>query len=67
MLSAIVGLAVAAAGIWGMWRWWPDLFTVLRGILPLCFFCGGIIAVVAGLSSVKKPPEPGKPSSEKSG
>ena len=55
MLSVIVGLVVAVVSFIGMWRWRQDLGVLLRGLMPLCFFLAGIIAVVAGASSFHRP------------
>ncbi|HRY29690.1 MAG TPA: hypothetical protein P5079_06585 [Elusimicrobiota bacterium] len=50
MLSTLIGFIVACVSLWGMWRWRTDLWMVLRGFLPLCFFLGGVIAMVIGIS-----------------
>ena len=51
-MSLLLGLLTAALGIWiynGLGG--PIL---LKGILSLSFLCGGLFAVLAGLSSLKK-------------
>jgi hypothetical protein len=54
MLSALIGMAVAVVSLWGMWRWRVDLIAVVRGFFPLCFFLGGVVAVIAGISSLNR-------------
>ena len=54
MLSVVMGLLVAGISLAAMFRWWTDLWVVLRGLLPLSFFLGGLIAVVAGISSLNR-------------
>jgi hypothetical protein len=55
MLSAFLGMLVSVASLWGMWMWRDELMLVLRGLLPLCFFLGGLVAVIAGLSIFARP------------
>jgi hypothetical protein len=59
MLSAIFGLGAVALGLWGMWTWSVDLIHFLKGLLPISLFFAGIIAIIAGLSSLspKTPPD----------
>jgi hypothetical protein len=61
MLSALIGAVVAAVSLWGMWRWRADLTVVVRGFFPLCFFLGGLVAVIAGVSSLNKNDSDKKP------
>jgi hypothetical protein len=58
MLSIVVGVGVVVVSGWFMIQWKYDLFMVMRGMLPISFFIGGLIAVIAGLSSLKKPEPP---------
>jgi len=53
MMSAFFGFLFAVAGLWGLWRYSDELLAVLKGLLPLSFFLGGLIAVVIGLTSLK--------------
>lgn len=55
MLSILIGTLVSAASLWGMWQWRAEFMLVVRGILPLCFFLGGVVAVIAGFSALNKP------------
>ncbi len=56
MLSVIVGIIVSALSVWGMICWYQDLFVFLKGMLPLGFFLGGLVAIIAGVSSFRKAP-----------
>lgn len=60
MLSVFIGLITTGLSLWGMFLWRQDLVVVLKGFLPLCFLMGGIVAVIAGASSMgAKPPAEG--------
>jgi len=56
MGSIIGGLVVAAIGV--IWfitgRLWFELWVVVKGVLPALLVGGGVIAVVAGISSIKE-------------
>ena len=54
MISILLGLLTVALGGYGVYLWFGTLLTVLKGLLPISFVCGGIIAIIAGLSSLKK-------------
>lgn len=60
MLAVIVGFMVAVLSLWGMFIWRQDLMIVLRGFFPLCFLCGGILAMVVGFFS-RRPGGPDLP------
>lgn len=48
MLSVCIGLIVTAASLWGLIMWRNDFLIVMRGLVPICFMFGGIVAVIAG-------------------
>lgn len=50
MLSALIGLIVSVLALWGMFVWWNDFLIVLRGLVPVSFVFGGIVAIVAGIT-----------------
>lgn len=50
MLSALIGLIVSVLALWGMFVWWNDFLIVLRGLVPVSFVFGGIVAIVAGIA-----------------
>lgn len=53
MLSIVVGLLFLLSGLWGIWNWTSDFLLVLRGAVPPMFVLGGILAIVAGASSLR--------------
>ncbi|MCK5533890.1 hypothetical protein KAI68_02150 [bacterium] len=53
MLSIIGGLVFLVVGLLGVIVWSGDLWIVLKGSLPLMAVLGGLVAVAAGISSVK--------------
>ncbi len=53
MLSIIFGLLFMALGVWGLVSWWPDFVLVLKGLVPSLIVCGGFLAVVAGITSIR--------------
>lgn len=74
MLSIAVGSIFALLGVVGIWGWRWDFLTVIKGGLPVCLFLGGVLAVIAGVSTIKSEspvpsvsPTPSSPSSQKSG
>jgi hypothetical protein len=52
MLTVIIGLLFIIAGGWGMFKWYGDFIFILKGFLPFMLFMGGLIAVVAGVTSI---------------
>lgn len=54
MVALIIGLIVAVVAAYvGIAFWLRDVIAVLKGSIPLMFFCGGLLAVVAGVTSIK--------------
>lgn len=53
MISIAVGLIFIVAAVWGMSVWRADAQALLRGILPILFFVGGALAVLAGISGIR--------------
>jgi len=54
MWSIIGGIVAAALGVWGLIAWRFDFLLVLRGAIPILAVLGGVVAVIAGASSVKE-------------
>ncbi|MCX7957061.1 MAG: hypothetical protein N2643_04100 [Endomicrobia bacterium] len=52
MGALIGGIIVSAIGIW-LWVIWPGQAIVIQGSLPIMLICGGILAVLAGIVSIK--------------
>ncbi|PKN01097.1 MAG: hypothetical protein CVU77_07035 [Elusimicrobia bacterium HGW-Elusimicrobia-1] len=53
MISIAVGLIFVAAAVWGLSAWRADVQALLRGILPILFFVGGALVVLAGISGIR--------------
>lgn len=51
-LGVITGSVVTLAGILGLVRWRADFLTMLKGSIPLLLIFCGVIAVIAGISSL---------------
>jgi len=55
-MGSIIGgiVAVAIGLIWFFGgKLWFELWVVLKGVLPLMLVGGGLIAIIAGVSSIK--------------
>jgi hypothetical protein len=55
----LVGLFAVTAGLWGMFCWFSDLAIVLKGALPVMVVMGGMVAIIAGISAIRRPPGSG--------
>ncbi|OGS27742.1 MAG: hypothetical protein A2297_07850 [Elusimicrobia bacterium RIFOXYB2_FULL_48_7] len=54
MLALIVGLLVVCVSAWiGLNFCLVDIIIVLKGSLPIMFFFGGLLAVIAGITALK--------------
>ncbi|MGA2091433.1 MAG: hypothetical protein ABSH12_08270 [Endomicrobiales bacterium] len=53
MLAIVFGLIFIMCGMWGILRWLPDTLMILRGMLPGMLCCGGVLAVIAGIASIR--------------
>lgn len=54
MAAILVGVLTVALGVAGILRWPSDCLILLKGLLPVSFIGGGIIAILAGISSLRK-------------
>ena len=63
MISAVIGLLAALLGLCGMVYWRQDLLAMFRGLAPLSLFFGGVVALIAGLTSMQS----GKPDRKSTG
>ncbi|MCS7228326.1 MAG: hypothetical protein NZ839_05120 [Endomicrobia bacterium] len=52
MGALIGGIIVSVLGIW-LWIIWPGQAIVLQGSIPIMLICGGILAIIAGITSIK--------------
>lgn len=53
MLATTVGIAFVILGLWGMIHWGQELVFILKGLLPISLFLGGIVAAIVGIASLK--------------
>lgn len=51
MMSLIIGVVTVGLSVWGLVAWRAEFFFLLKGLLPVCFLMGGLMAVVAGIAS----------------
>ena len=55
MPSVVFGLLALALGLWGLTAWWWSVTEALRGILPIALLVLGVVALAAGVQSVREP------------
>ena len=54
LLAILLGLAAMAGGVYLVIDvWWVQFITVVKGFIPPILFFGGLIAFIAGISSLK--------------
>ena len=53
MLHIIVGIIAIVIGLWGIMGNWYMFKDVLIAVVPLVVLCFGIVAVLAGIRSMK--------------
>ena len=58
MISIILGVLAFGLGVVGLFLWWDILLLVLAGIMPISFVVVGVIAVIAGVSSIREASAP---------
>lgn len=53
-LAIVIGIIAMAAGIFlVIFVWWREFYELIFGCIPPLLFFGGLIAVIAGISSIK--------------
>lgn len=53
-LAIVLGIIAMAAGIiLVIFVWWREFYELIFGCIPPLLFFGGLIAVIAGISSIK--------------
>lgn len=53
-LAILVGLVAMAAGfLLAVFVWWREFYELIFGCIPPILFFGGLIAMIAGISSIK--------------
>ena len=55
MTAVIVGLGFIFLGAWGFFYWFQDFLTEFKGFGPISILIGGLITMVIGISSFRKP------------
>jgi len=53
MLHIVVGIVAIVIGLWGIMGNWYMFKDILVAIVPLLVLCFGIVAVLAGIRSMK--------------
>ena len=54
VLAIIVGLIAMAGGVvLVIFVWWEEFYELIFGCIPPLLFFGGLIALIAGISSIK--------------
>jgi len=54
MGSLIGGIVATAIGVVLLILWIKDFVTVIKGGIPICLICGGILAIIIGISTIKE-------------
>lgn len=54
MLAILFGLFFMLCGVWGIIAWFPDVLAIVRGFVPGMFLCGGLLALISGIASVRE-------------
>jgi len=53
-LAILFGLIAVGGGIWlAIAVWWQEFYELVVGFIPPILFFGGLIALIAGISSMK--------------
>ncbi len=53
-LAILFGLIAVAGGAWlAVSVWWQEFYELVFGFIPPILFFGGLIALIAGISSMK--------------
>lgn len=50
MISALIGSIVTVVAVWGVVVFRSEFLLVCKGLFPICFVFGGLIAVISGIS-----------------
>lgn len=53
MGALIGGLIAVALGVWGIVSWFKDFGMVIRGSVPLMVALGGLLSIIAGITTMK--------------
>jgi len=53
ILAILGGLIAMAGGGYLLYLWWVPFKIVLKGVVPIVLIFGGLIALIAGISSMR--------------
>jgi len=53
MLHIVIGIIAIAIGVWGVMANWYMFKDMIAGILPFVIICFGLVALLAGIRSIK--------------
>lgn len=53
MLALVIGLVFVILGIVGLMQWFKEFIMILSGSVPAMLVCGGLLAIIAGITSIK--------------
>ena len=54
LLAILFGLISVAGGVYlALFVWWQEFYELMFGFIPPILFFGGLIALIAGMSSIK--------------
>lgn len=53
ILAILGGLIAMAGGGYLLYRWWDAFKWLVKGIVPVALIFGGLIALIAGISSIR--------------
>ncbi len=54
ILAILFGLIAVAGGVYlAVFVWWQEFYELVFGFIPPILFFGGLIALIAGISSIK--------------
>ncbi|MBM3297401.1 MAG: hypothetical protein FJY83_07350 [Candidatus Aminicenantes bacterium] len=53
ILAILGGLIAMAGGGYLLYLWWQPFKDVLKGVVPVVLIFGGLIALIAGISSLR--------------
>ncbi|MBF0610885.1 MAG: hypothetical protein G8345_08120 [Magnetococcales bacterium] len=58
MPNIIFGLVAIALGLWGLTAWWYSVSEALRGLMPIILVLVGLVALGAGITSMRETKRP---------
>ena len=54
MMSLVLGALTVWLSAYGLAHWFSDSSLLIKLLFPISFLCGGALAVLAGMMSLKK-------------